>query len=219
MDCSLPGSSVHGILQARILDWVTMPSSRGFSWPRDWACISLFFFFFKGISSVYFFLIIVFIIYFFTLQYCIGFAIYWHESAMGVHVFPSWTPLPPPSPSHPTSLPIPFHFPPHPIPQGHLSAPVLSTLSHALNLDWRFVPHMIIYMFQCHSPKPSHPCPLPQSPKDCSTHLCFFCCLAYRVSLALVGRFFSTSATGKPHKTIVMGNLCSGAFLIELADT
>ena len=29
MDCSLPGSSVHGILQARILEWVVMPSSRG----------------------------------------------------------------------------------------------------------------------------------------------------------------------------------------------
>ena len=28
MDCSLPGSSVHGILQARILEWITMPSSR-----------------------------------------------------------------------------------------------------------------------------------------------------------------------------------------------
>ena len=35
MDCSLPGSSVHGILQARILDWVAMPSSRGSSLPRD----------------------------------------------------------------------------------------------------------------------------------------------------------------------------------------
>ena len=34
MDCSLPGSSVHGILQARILEWVAMPSSRGSSWPR-----------------------------------------------------------------------------------------------------------------------------------------------------------------------------------------
>ena len=31
MDCSLPGSSVHGILQVRILEWVTMPSSRGIS--------------------------------------------------------------------------------------------------------------------------------------------------------------------------------------------
>ena len=34
-DCSPSGSSVHGILQARILEWVTMPSSKGFSQPRD----------------------------------------------------------------------------------------------------------------------------------------------------------------------------------------
>ena len=32
---SLPGSSVHGILQARILEWVAIPFSRGSSWPRD----------------------------------------------------------------------------------------------------------------------------------------------------------------------------------------
>ena len=35
MDCSSPGPSVHGILQARILEWVAMPSSRGSSQPRD----------------------------------------------------------------------------------------------------------------------------------------------------------------------------------------
>ena len=35
MDCRLPGSSVHGILQARILEWVAMSSSRGSSQPRD----------------------------------------------------------------------------------------------------------------------------------------------------------------------------------------
>ena len=35
MDCSPPGSSVHGILQARTLEWVAIPSSRGSSWPRD----------------------------------------------------------------------------------------------------------------------------------------------------------------------------------------
>ena len=35
MDCSPPGCSVHGILQARILEWVAMPSSRGPSQPRD----------------------------------------------------------------------------------------------------------------------------------------------------------------------------------------
>ena len=33
-----PGSSVHGILQARILEWVAISSSRGSSWPRDWTC-------------------------------------------------------------------------------------------------------------------------------------------------------------------------------------
>ena len=43
---------------------------------------------------------------------------------------------------------------------------------HASNLDWRFVSYMILYMFQCHSPKSSHPLPFPQSPKDCSIHLC-----------------------------------------------
>ena len=35
MDCSLPGSSVHGISQARVLEWVAMLSSRGSSWLRD----------------------------------------------------------------------------------------------------------------------------------------------------------------------------------------
>ena len=35
VDCSPPGSSVHGILQARILEWFAKPSSRGSSWPRD----------------------------------------------------------------------------------------------------------------------------------------------------------------------------------------
>ena len=35
MDCSLPGSSVHGILQASMLEWVAVPSSRGFSQSRD----------------------------------------------------------------------------------------------------------------------------------------------------------------------------------------
>ena len=34
MDCSSSGSSVHGILQARILEWVAIPFSRGSSWPR-----------------------------------------------------------------------------------------------------------------------------------------------------------------------------------------
>ena len=40
MDCSLPGSSIHGIFQARILEWVATSSSRGSSWPRDWTWVS-----------------------------------------------------------------------------------------------------------------------------------------------------------------------------------
>ena len=44
---------------------------------------------------------------------------------------------------------------------------------------------MILYMFQWHSPKSSHPLPLPQSPKDCSIHLYLFCCLAYRVIITI----------------------------------
>ena len=34
-DCSLPGSSIHGIFQARVLEWVAISYSRGSSWPRD----------------------------------------------------------------------------------------------------------------------------------------------------------------------------------------
>ena len=41
MGRSLPGFSVQGILQARILEWVTLPSSRGSSWPRHWQAGSL----------------------------------------------------------------------------------------------------------------------------------------------------------------------------------
>ena len=106
-----------------------------------------------------------------TLQYCSGFC---HALTWISH---GCTCVPYPDPSS--------HLFPHPIPLGHPSAPALSTLSHALDLDWRSVSHMIIYMFQYHSLKPSHPCLLPQSPKDCSIHLCLFCCLTYRVIVTI----------------------------------
>ena len=35
LNYSLPGSSVHGIFQARILEWIAISSSKGSSWPRD----------------------------------------------------------------------------------------------------------------------------------------------------------------------------------------
>ena len=40
MDCSLPDSSVHGIIQSRILEWVAISFSRGSSQPRDWTQVS-----------------------------------------------------------------------------------------------------------------------------------------------------------------------------------
>ena len=40
VDCSLPGSSVHGIFQVRILEWVAISFSRGSSWPRDQTQVS-----------------------------------------------------------------------------------------------------------------------------------------------------------------------------------
>ena len=40
MDCSSPGSSVHGILQARTVKWIVIPFSRGLSQPRDWTQVS-----------------------------------------------------------------------------------------------------------------------------------------------------------------------------------
>ena len=40
MDCSLPGSSIHGIPQARVLEWVAILSFKGSSWPRDQTQVS-----------------------------------------------------------------------------------------------------------------------------------------------------------------------------------
>ena len=74
---------------------------------------------------------------------------------------PSWTPLPPPSPYHPSV-------------SSQCTSP--KQLVSCIEPEQRFVSYMILYMFQCHSPKSSHPLPLPQSPKDCSIHLCLFCC-------------------------------------------
>ena len=65
-----------------------------------------------------------------TLQYCSGFC---HTMTWISH---GHTCVPHPEP--------PYHLPLHPIPQGYFSAPALSTLSHASNLDWRFVSHIII---------------------------------------------------------------------------
>jgi len=44
-------------------------------------------------------------------------------------------------------------LPPHTIPLGHPSAPAPSIQYRASNLDWQLIPYMILYVFQCHSPK------------------------------------------------------------------
>ena len=93
-----------------------------------------------------------------TSQYCIGFAIHQHESTR-------YTRVPHPEP--------PSLLPPCTIPLGRLSAPAPRIQYHASNLDWRFVSYMILYMFQCHSPKSSHLLSLPQSPKDWSINSSF----------------------------------------------
>ena len=98
---------------------------------------------------------------------------------------PSRTPLPPPSPSHPsglsqcTSFECPFH---------------------TSNLDWPSVSHMVIYMFQYYSLKPSHPRPLPQNPKDCSLYLCLFSCLTYSVIVTI----FLNSINMHSHTILVL---------------
>ena len=97
-----------------------------------------------------------------TLQYCIGFAIHRHESAMGVHVFPILNPHPLPSPSHPSGS-SQCTSPEHPV--------------SCIELGLAIYLHNIVYMFQCYSLKSSYPHLLPQSPKVCSLHLCLFCVL------------------------------------------
>ena len=87
----------------------------------------------------------------------------------GIHVFPILNPPP-------SSLPIPslWVVPVH--------QPQASSIVHQ---TWTGDSFHTLYTFQCHSPKSSHPLPLPQSPKDCSIHQCFFCCLIYRVIVTI----------------------------------
>ena len=105
-----------------------------------------------------------------TLQYCIGFAIHWHESAMGEHVSPSWTPLPPPSPSHPSGS-SQCTSPEHPV----------SCIETRLVICFTYANKHVSVLFY----RSSHPRLLPQSPKDCSIHQC----LSYRI----IGTIFLNS--------------------------
>ena len=119
----------------------------------------------NGIISFFFF----FTLFYFTI-------LYWFcHTSTWIHHRCTWVPNPEPL----------SHLPPHTISLGHPSAPAPSILYPASNIVWRFISYMIVYMFQCHSPKSSHPLPVPQSPKDCSIHLCLLWCLAYRVIITI----------------------------------
>ena len=103
-------------------------------------------------------------------------------------------------------------LPPYTIPLGRPSAPAPSIQYHASNLDWQLVSYMILYIFQCHSPKSSHPLPLPQSPKDCSIHQCLFCIrhLANFKQCLLLAKcpFLAVSVfiKGKAHNQCIVSN-------------
>ena len=140
MDCSPPGSSVHGILQGSIPEWVAMPSSIFLIIPLSLmsTCIGRWIFTasatwetqgsipgFPHCSQI------LFMFFYFTI-------LYWfcHTSTCIRH---GCTRVPHPEP--------PSHLPPHTMPLGHPSAPAPSFLYSASFLDWLFVSYMILYMF------------------------------------------------------------------------
>ena len=110
--------------------------------------------------------------FFFTLQYCIGFATHQHESTTGIHVLPILNPSPTPSPYHPPGS-SQCTSPKHPV----------SCIEPGLVIHFTYDNLHDSMPFSHITPTSLHP--LPQSPKDCSVHLCLFCCLAYRVSVSI----------------------------------
>ena len=110
--------------------------------------------------------------YFLTLQYCIGFAIYQHESATGIHVFPILNP--------PPSLPVSSLW------VVSVHQPQASSIVHR---TWTGDSFHIWYYKCFNAILPNHPTddlPLPQSPKDCSIHQCLFCCLVWHPTPVLL---------------------------------
>ena len=120
-------------------------------------------------SFLFFLIFLIFTLFYFTILYWFCHTLTW------LHHGCTWVPNPEP----------PSHLPPHIISLDHPRAPAPSILYPVSNVDWHFVSYMIVYMFQCHSPKSSHPLPLLQSPKVHSIHPCLFCCLAYRVIITI----------------------------------
>ena len=103
-----------------------------------------------------FFLIFIFTLFCFTILYWFCHTLTW------IHHECTWVLNPEP----------PSHLPPHIISLDHLRAPAPSILYPVSNINWQFVSYMIVYMFQCHSPKSSYPLPLPESKSPFYTSVC-----------------------------------------------
>ena len=111
-------------------------------------------------------------LFFLTLQYCIGFAIYQHESTTGIHVFPILN-SPPSSVLPPRTIPwvIPVHQP---------------QTTSIMNRAWTGDSFHICYYTCFNDILPNHPTlSLSQNPTDCSIHQCLFCCLVHRVIVTI----------------------------------
>ena len=129
--------------------------------------------------------------------------LYWfcHTSSW-IHHGCTWVPNPEP----------PSHLLPRIISLDHPHAPAPSILYPVSNTDWRFLSYMIVHMFQCHSPKSSHPLPLPEYPWDfprTNTRVGCHFLLHGTVPIqglnpvspaapGLAGRFFTTAPPGEP---------------------
>ena len=107
---------------------------------KRWTVCFLLLFFFTKIKF-YFFLIFIFTLFYFTILSWFCHTLTW------IHDGCTWVPSPEPR----------SHLPSHIISLDHPRAPAPSILHPISNIDWRFVSYMIVYMFQCHSPKSSHP--------------------------------------------------------------
>ena len=108
---------------------------------------------------------------------------------------PSWTPLPPPSLYHPSGS-SQCTSPKHPV--------------SCIELDWWFVSYMILYMFQCHSPKSSHSLPL-QMYRTVFWKLLFLMCSVSLLSLLIVLKtpsLFSAGNSEKPGVSLHWYDLC-----------